>query len=165
MRLRFSMLSLLMSLIVRLVIPVSPLSWKTGMGNRNKNHNSGWNNCYYYTPHGMTEFHGNGWDSSELVDMIAQTLSIIYQQSWSIRKVPDNWRLASVMPFHSKGRKSIQETTGLSDWPWYQGRSWIRSPWSCTMCRNSRQLVLSNMGSWKADSGWPAWSTTARWPS
>ncbi|RMC21681.1 hypothetical protein DUI87_02549 [Hirundo rustica rustica] len=32
-------------------------------------------------------------------------MSIIYHQSWLIGKVPDDWRLANVMPIHKKGWK------------------------------------------------------------
>lgn len=34
----------------------------------------------------------------KLVEELANTLSIIYQQSWSTGEVPDDWRLANVMP-------------------------------------------------------------------
>ena len=34
----------------------------------------------------------------ELVEELAKPLSIIYQQSWSTGEVPDDWRLANVMP-------------------------------------------------------------------
>ncbi|KFM06605.1 hypothetical protein AS27_02750, partial [Aptenodytes forsteri] len=41
----------------------------------------------------------------ELVEELAKPLSIIYQQSWLTREVPDDWRLANVTPIHKKGRK------------------------------------------------------------
>ncbi|KAK4830721.1 hypothetical protein QYF61_013171 [Mycteria americana] len=41
----------------------------------------------------------------ELVEELAKPLSIIYQQSWLTGKVPDDWRLANVMPIYKKGRK------------------------------------------------------------
>ncbi|KFQ14116.1 RNA-directed DNA polymerase from mobile element jockey, partial [Leptosomus discolor] len=41
----------------------------------------------------------------ELAEALAKPLSIIYQKSWSIREVPDDWRLANVMPIYKKGWK------------------------------------------------------------
>ncbi|KAK4829691.1 hypothetical protein QYF61_006066, partial [Mycteria americana] len=41
----------------------------------------------------------------ELVEELAKPLSTIYQQSWLTGKVPDDWRLANVMPIYKKGRK------------------------------------------------------------
>jgi len=41
----------------------------------------------------------------ELVEELAKPLSIIYQQSWLTREVPDDWRIASVMPIYKKGKK------------------------------------------------------------
>ncbi|GAB0203286.1 mitochondrial enolase superfamily member 1 [Grus japonensis] len=41
----------------------------------------------------------------ELVEELAKPLSIIYQQSWLTGEVPDDWRLASVMPIYKKGQK------------------------------------------------------------
>jgi len=41
----------------------------------------------------------------ELEEMIAKPLSIIYQQSWATREVPDCWRPASVTPIYKKGWK------------------------------------------------------------
>ncbi|KAF4793634.1 RNA-directed DNA polymerase from mobile element jockey-like protein [Turdus rufiventris] len=38
----------------------------------------------------------------ELVEVLAKTLSIIYHQSWLTGKVPDDWRLATVMPTYKK---------------------------------------------------------------
>ncbi|KAJ7422290.1 hypothetical protein WISP_38596 [Willisornis vidua] len=40
-----------------------------------------------------------------LVEMLTKPLSIIYQQSWLTREVPDDWRLASVTPIYKKGKK------------------------------------------------------------
>jgi len=39
----------------------------------------------------------------ELAEMISKTLSIVYQQFWSISEIPDNWRLVSVTPMYKKG--------------------------------------------------------------
>ncbi|GAB0203024.1 mitochondrial enolase superfamily member 1 [Grus japonensis] len=41
----------------------------------------------------------------ELAEELAKTLCIIYQQSWLTGEVPDDWRLANVMPIYKKGRK------------------------------------------------------------
>ncbi|GAB0207546.1 mitochondrial enolase superfamily member 1 [Grus japonensis] len=41
----------------------------------------------------------------ELVEELAKPLSIIYQQSWLTGEVPDDWRLANVMPIYKKGWK------------------------------------------------------------
>ena len=38
----------------------------------------------------------------ELAEVIAKLLSIIYQQSWSTREVPDNWRLANPTAIYKK---------------------------------------------------------------
>ncbi|NWZ36396.1 RTJK polymerase, partial [Brachypodius atriceps] len=41
----------------------------------------------------------------ELADELAKSLSIIYQQSWLTGEVPEDWKLASVMPIHKKNGK------------------------------------------------------------
>ncbi|GAB0207084.1 mitochondrial enolase superfamily member 1 [Grus japonensis] len=41
----------------------------------------------------------------ELAEELAKPLSIIYQQSWLTGEVPDDWRLANVMPIYKKGQK------------------------------------------------------------
>ncbi|KAK4810061.1 hypothetical protein QYF61_007225 [Mycteria americana] len=41
----------------------------------------------------------------ELAEELAKPLSLIYQQSWLTGEVPDNWRLANVMPIYKKGQK------------------------------------------------------------
>lgn len=41
----------------------------------------------------------------EQAEMIAKTLSIIYQHSWSTREVPEDWRLVSMTPIYKKGQK------------------------------------------------------------
>ncbi|KAK4810275.1 LOW QUALITY PROTEIN: hypothetical protein QYF61_015305 [Mycteria americana] len=38
----------------------------------------------------------------ELAEELAKPLSLIYQQSWLTGEVPDNWRLANVMPIYKK---------------------------------------------------------------
>jgi len=39
----------------------------------------------------------------ELLEELAKPLSIIYQQPWLTGEVPDDWRIASVMPIYKKG--------------------------------------------------------------
>ncbi|GAB0206371.1 mitochondrial enolase superfamily member 1 [Grus japonensis] len=41
----------------------------------------------------------------ELAEVLTKLLSIIYQQSWLTGEVPVDWRLASMMHIHRKGRK------------------------------------------------------------
>ncbi|TRZ08247.1 hypothetical protein HGM15179_018861, partial [Zosterops borbonicus] len=41
----------------------------------------------------------------ELADELAKLLSIIYQQSWLTSEVPDDWKMANVMPIHKRGGK------------------------------------------------------------
>ncbi|PKU44320.1 rna-directed dna polymerase from mobile element jockey-like [Limosa lapponica baueri] len=41
----------------------------------------------------------------ELAGELTKPFSIIYQQSWSTGEVPDDWRVANVMPIYKKGRK------------------------------------------------------------
>ena len=41
----------------------------------------------------------------ELVGVIAEPLSAIYQRSWMSGEVPEDWRLASVTPIFKKSRK------------------------------------------------------------
>ncbi|PKU37509.1 hypothetical protein llap_12187 [Limosa lapponica baueri] len=41
----------------------------------------------------------------ELAEVLAEPLSIIYQQSWQTGEVPADWRLANVTPIHKKGWK------------------------------------------------------------
>ncbi|KAJ7400175.1 RNA-directed DNA polymerase from mobile element jockey-like protein [Pitangus sulphuratus] len=40
----------------------------------------------------------------EMAEELTKHLSIIYHQSWQTREVPDDWRLANVMPIHKKGQ-------------------------------------------------------------
>jgi len=39
----------------------------------------------------------------KVVEELANTLSVIYQQSWLTRGVPDDWRIARVTPMYKKG--------------------------------------------------------------
>lgn len=50
----------------------------------------------------------------ELVNVLTETLSIIYQQSWLTWEVSGDWRLAGVMPVYRRARRRIQGTADLS---------------------------------------------------
>jgi len=41
----------------------------------------------------------------ELVDVIAEPLSIIFERSWRTEEVPEDWRKANVTPIFKKGKK------------------------------------------------------------
>jgi len=41
----------------------------------------------------------------ELAEELAKPLSIICQQSWLTGQVPDDWKLANVMPIYKKSQK------------------------------------------------------------
>jgi len=41
----------------------------------------------------------------ELVEELAEPLSVIYQQSWLTGEVPQDWRIGNVTPIYEKGRK------------------------------------------------------------
>ena len=56
----------------------------------------------------------------ELAEMIARPLSAIYQHSWLSGGVPEDWRLANVIPIYKKGRKEdrrIYRPVSLSSVP------------------------------------------------
>jgi len=41
----------------------------------------------------------------ELAEELATPLSIIYQQSWIMGEVPDDWSIANVTPIYKKSQK------------------------------------------------------------
>jgi len=41
----------------------------------------------------------------ELVQVLTEPLSTIYQQSWLNGEIPVDWKLANVMPIYRKGQK------------------------------------------------------------
>ncbi|CAM4500705.1 unnamed protein product [Lepidochelys kempii] len=41
----------------------------------------------------------------ELADVIAEPLAIIFENSWQLGEVPDNWKKANVVPIFKKGKK------------------------------------------------------------
>lgn len=112
-RLRFSLLTLVLSLLVKpFILRVrSPLSWKTGMGKRIKppqvmgrmevsKEETFSNLLLHLDSHksmGPDGIHSR--DLGELMEVIAKLLSIIYQQSWSTSEVPNDRRLAHVTPW------------------------------------------------------------------
>jgi len=46
--------------------------------------------------------------------MIAKPLSTIYLHSWSMEEVPEDWRLATVIPTYKRSHKEDPGTTGPS---------------------------------------------------
>jgi len=44
----------------------------------------------------------------ELADVMAGSLSIIYQRSWEPGKVPADWKLVNVVPVYKKGVRKLQ---------------------------------------------------------
>ncbi|CAM4417157.1 unnamed protein product [Lepidochelys kempii] len=53
----------------------------------------------------------------ELVDVIAESLAIIFENSWQPGEVPDDWKKDNVVPIFKKGRRRILGTTGQSASP------------------------------------------------
>jgi len=41
----------------------------------------------------------------ESVDVKGKTLPIIYQRSWEYGEVPDDWKLANIIPIYKKGMR------------------------------------------------------------
>ncbi|KAK4816584.1 hypothetical protein QYF61_017974 [Mycteria americana] len=85
----------------------SPLSWKTGTESRGGFQEKAVNDLLFHLDThksmGPDEIHPRV--VRELAEELAKPLSIIYQQSWLTGKVPDDWRLASVMPIYKKAQK------------------------------------------------------------
>ena len=109
-KLRFSIPSLHLSLKVR---PVTlgvfyPLTWKSGMESRT---NPSCLRCRQRHSIPFRHHKSIGLDGihprmlREQAEMIAKTLSIIYQHSWSTREVPEDWRLVNMTPIYKKGQK------------------------------------------------------------
>ena len=53
----------------------------------------------------------------ELAEVIAELLSIIFERSWRMGEVPEDWRIANVTWSSKRARKRIQETTDQSALP------------------------------------------------
>ena len=67
---------------------------------------------------------------SELAEVIAEPLSIIFERSWRTGEVPEDWRTANVAPVCKKGKKGkIWETTGQSVSPLSLERCWNSLFW------------------------------------
>ena len=45
------------------------------------------------------------WVLRELAEVIAELLSVIFERSWKIKAVPEDWRIANVTPVFKKGKK------------------------------------------------------------
>ena len=43
----------------------------------------------------------------ELAEVIAALLSIIFEKSWRMGEVPEDWRIASVTPVFKKGKEDL----------------------------------------------------------
>jgi len=88
----------------------------------------------------------------ELVEEMAKSLCIIYQQSWLRGEVPDDWRLASVTRNVTRraGRR-IQGTTGLT---LVLGKimEWFILSWLTEHVKNNRGIRLSQHGFMKGRS-------------
>ncbi|KAK4832481.1 LOW QUALITY PROTEIN: hypothetical protein QYF61_023528 [Mycteria americana] len=97
---------------VRLVVlwVFSPLSWKTGMERRMtppiiKEEAVNDLLCHLDTHKSMGPDGIHPRVLRELAEVLAKLLSIIYLQSWLTGEVPDDWRLANVMPIYMKDQK------------------------------------------------------------
>ena len=53
----------------------------------------------------------------ELVEVVAEPLSIIFERSWTTGEVPEDWRIANVTPVFKKGKRKTQVIIGLSASP------------------------------------------------
>ena len=53
----------------------------------------------------------------ELVEVIAEPLSIIFERSWITGEGPEDWRIANVTPVFKKGKKEDPGIIGLSASP------------------------------------------------
>ena len=78
----------------------------------------------------------------ELVGVIAELLSAIYQCSWLSGEVPEDWRLADVTPVYKKGRKEDPGNYRPVSLISVQGKLWSKSSWvrphsTCVASRGS----------------------------
>jgi len=49
-----------------------------------------------------------------LSEVTARPLCIIFERSWRMGEVPEDWRKNDITPVFKKGRRSTWETTGQS---------------------------------------------------
>ena len=54
----------------------------------------------------------------ELVDVIAEPLSIIFERSWRTGEVPEDWRKANVTPVFKEGKKEEPQASQPHLHPW-----------------------------------------------
>ena len=78
----------------------------------------------------------------ELVGVIAELLSAIYQCSWLSGGVPEDWRLADVTPIYKKDRREDPGNYRPVSLTSYQGKLWSKSCWmrshsTCVVSRGS----------------------------
>lgn len=49
----------------------------------------------------------------ELANVTARSFSIVFEMSWQLRKVPEDWKKTSVTPAFKKGKKEDEGNCGL----------------------------------------------------
>lgn len=59
---------------------------------------------------------------TELVEVIAEPLSIIFERSWQMGVVSEDWRIANITPVFKSARRRFWETSGQSGSPLSLGR-------------------------------------------